>query len=172
MYILYKFIQKHIVQLVCCPHNVCTVSLCLATTAQRWYFWGPTQEQCRLCNYCMIYWRKYGGLKLPTKWGLCVCVCVCVSVCVCVCLCVCVHVCVCVVCACVCVSGWVGLCRRVCVCPCVHVCCVCVCVCVCECGCIFLQLCLCVSVACISMQCVLLCASEEQLLFLLVKTFL
>jgi hypothetical protein len=43
---------------------------CYSTTAQRWYFWGPTQEQCRLCNYCMIYWRKYGGLKLPTKWEM------------------------------------------------------------------------------------------------------
>ena len=51
--------------------NVCTyVVPYTATTAQRWYSWGPTQEQCRLCNFCMVYWRKYGGLKLPTKWGV------------------------------------------------------------------------------------------------------
>lgn len=41
---------------------------CLATSASRWYAWGPAQEHCRLCNYCYTYWRKYGGLKLPTKW--------------------------------------------------------------------------------------------------------
>ena len=42
---------------------------CLATTATRWYQWGPAHEHCRLCNFCYTYWRKYGGLKLPTRWG-------------------------------------------------------------------------------------------------------
>ena len=43
---------------------------CLAiTTATRWYPWGPAHEHCRLCNLCYTYWRKYGGLKLPTRWG-------------------------------------------------------------------------------------------------------
>jgi metastasis-associated protein MTA len=41
---------------------------CLATTAARWYMWGPAHEHCRLCNLCYTYWRKYGGLKLPTRW--------------------------------------------------------------------------------------------------------
>lgn len=41
---------------------------CLVVQALRWYSWGPTQENCRVCNTCMTYWRKYGGLKLPTKW--------------------------------------------------------------------------------------------------------
>ena len=42
---------------------------CMTTTANRWYQWGPAHEHCRLCNYCYTYWRKYGGLKVPTKWG-------------------------------------------------------------------------------------------------------
>ena len=42
---------------------------CLATVATRWYQWGPAHEHCRLCNFCYTYWRKYGGLKLPTRWG-------------------------------------------------------------------------------------------------------
>jgi len=41
---------------------------CMATTASRWYQWGPAHEHCRLCNFCYTYWRKYGGLKVPTKW--------------------------------------------------------------------------------------------------------
>lgn len=41
---------------------------CLATAATRWYQWGPAHEHCRLCNFCYTYWRKYGGLKLPTRW--------------------------------------------------------------------------------------------------------
>ncbi|XP_065883695.1 metastasis-associated protein MTA3-like isoform X2 [Dysidea avara] len=41
---------------------------CLSVQAVRWYSWGPTQENCRVCNTCMTYWRKYGGLKLPTRW--------------------------------------------------------------------------------------------------------
>lgn len=52
---------------------------CRATTASRWYQWGSIHDHCRLCNHCYTYWRKYGGLKLPTKWGkgkvhVCVCV--------------------------------------------------------------------------------------------------
>lgn len=48
---------------------VCCAFFLAGLSAQRWYSWGPAQEQCRLCNFCMVYWRKYGGLKLPTKWG-------------------------------------------------------------------------------------------------------
>lgn len=43
---------------------------CHCIVASRWYQWGPVHEHCRLCNFCYTYWRKYGGLKLPTKWGV------------------------------------------------------------------------------------------------------
>lgn len=48
---------------------------CLAISATRWYQWGPAHEHCRLCNFCYTYWRKYGGLKLPTRWGRHACWC-------------------------------------------------------------------------------------------------
>jgi hypothetical protein len=41
---------------------------CYCTTATRWVSWGPAHEHSRLCGHCYIYWRKFGGLKLPTKW--------------------------------------------------------------------------------------------------------
>lgn len=41
---------------------------CLSVSANRWYQWGPAHEHCRLCSHCYVYWRKYGGLKLPTRW--------------------------------------------------------------------------------------------------------
>lgn len=43
---------------------------CIAVSALRWYQWGPAHEHCRLCNLCYTYWRKYGGLKLPTRWEM------------------------------------------------------------------------------------------------------
>ena len=43
---------------------------CLTTVSSRWVSWGPAHEHCRLCAHCYIYWRKYGGLKLPTRWGM------------------------------------------------------------------------------------------------------
>ena len=42
---------------------------CFTVTSSRWVPWGPAHDHCRLCAHCYIYWRKYGGLKLPTKWG-------------------------------------------------------------------------------------------------------
>ncbi|XP_052768511.1 metastasis-associated protein MTA3-like isoform X2 [Mya arenaria] len=39
---------------------------CYAHSSQ-WYAWGPTHMQCRLCSSCWIYWKKYGGLKMPTR---------------------------------------------------------------------------------------------------------
>lgn len=42
---------------------------CHTVTASQWSQWGPVHERCRLCSSCYTYWRKYGGLKLPTKWG-------------------------------------------------------------------------------------------------------
>lgn len=25
--------------------------------------------QCRLCNSCWLYWKRYGGLKNPSRYG-------------------------------------------------------------------------------------------------------
>uniref|UniRef100_A0A3B3S9H2 Metastasis associated 1 n=1 Tax=Paramormyrops kingsleyae TaxID=1676925 RepID=A0A3B3S9H2_9TELE len=33
----------------------------------QWYSWGPPNLQCRLCASCWTYWKKYGGLKMPTR---------------------------------------------------------------------------------------------------------
>ena len=43
---------------------------CHVTTASRWYQWGNLHEHRRLCNHCYTYWRKYGGLKLPSELGM------------------------------------------------------------------------------------------------------
>ena len=43
---------------------------CYTISSTRWVPWGPAHDHCRLCGHCYIYWRKYGGLKLPTKWGM------------------------------------------------------------------------------------------------------
>lgn len=40
---------------------------CYAAHSGQWYSWGPTHMQCRLCSSCWIYWKKYGGLKMPTR---------------------------------------------------------------------------------------------------------
>ena len=31
------------------------------------YSWGPAHMQCRLCSNCWNYWKKHGGLKMPTR---------------------------------------------------------------------------------------------------------
>ncbi|OBS72960.1 hypothetical protein A6R68_12455 [Neotoma lepida] len=41
--------------------------LSLATQSHQWYSWGPPNMQCRLCATCWLYWKKYGGLKMPTQ---------------------------------------------------------------------------------------------------------
>ena len=41
---------------------------CYTTVSNKWHVWGDPSRGCRVCNHCMIYWRKYGGLKLPTTW--------------------------------------------------------------------------------------------------------
>uniref|UniRef100_A0A674EZU1 Metastasis associated 1 n=1 Tax=Salmo trutta TaxID=8032 RepID=A0A674EZU1_SALTR len=38
-----------------------------ATSSYQWYSWGPPNMQCRLCASCWTYWKKYGGLKMPTR---------------------------------------------------------------------------------------------------------
>uniref|UniRef100_G3PBB6 Metastasis associated 1 n=1 Tax=Gasterosteus aculeatus aculeatus TaxID=481459 RepID=G3PBB6_GASAC len=36
-------------------------------SSYQWYSWGPPNMQCRLCASCWNYWKKYGGLKMPTR---------------------------------------------------------------------------------------------------------
>ncbi|XP_078248584.1 metastasis-associated protein MTA1 isoform X8 [Pogona vitticeps] len=40
---------------------------CYMTQSHQWYSWGPPNMQCRLCTSCWTYWKKYGGLKMPTR---------------------------------------------------------------------------------------------------------
>nr|CAD7394047.1 unnamed protein product [Timema cristinae] len=42
---------------------------CNATVSSQWYAWGPTHMQCKLCHNCWLYWKKYGGLKVPSRIG-------------------------------------------------------------------------------------------------------
>eukprot|EP00058_Branchiostoma_floridae_P024664 XP_002610154.1 hypothetical protein BRAFLDRAFT_217047 [Branchiostoma floridae] len=42
---------------------------CYATNSHQWYSWGPPNMQCRLCSVCWSYWKKMGGLKMPTRLG-------------------------------------------------------------------------------------------------------
>uniref|UniRef100_A0A8C7QAK5 Metastasis associated 1 family, member 3 n=1 Tax=Oncorhynchus mykiss TaxID=8022 RepID=A0A8C7QAK5_ONCMY len=41
--------------------------VCTATQSAQWYSWGPPNMQCRLCVSCWMYWKKYGGLKMPSR---------------------------------------------------------------------------------------------------------
>ncbi|KAJ8414615.1 hypothetical protein AAFF_G00038170 [Aldrovandia affinis] len=40
---------------------------CYSIQCYQWYSWGPPNMQCRLCSTCWHYWKKYGGLKMPTR---------------------------------------------------------------------------------------------------------
>ncbi|KAK2826530.1 hypothetical protein Q5P01_020744 [Channa striata] len=40
---------------------------CYSSSSYQWYSWGPPNMQCRLCASCWTYWKKYGGLKMPTR---------------------------------------------------------------------------------------------------------
>uniref|UniRef100_A0A8C6U0X3 Metastasis associated 1 n=1 Tax=Neogobius melanostomus TaxID=47308 RepID=A0A8C6U0X3_9GOBI len=40
---------------------------CYTSSSIQWYSWGPPNMQCRLCASCWTYWKKYGGLKMPTR---------------------------------------------------------------------------------------------------------
>ncbi|XP_061896958.1 metastasis-associated protein MTA1 isoform X2 [Entelurus aequoreus] len=40
---------------------------CYSSSSYQWYSWGPPNMQCRLCATCWTYWKKYGGLKMPTR---------------------------------------------------------------------------------------------------------
>lgn len=37
---------------------------CQVMQSSQWYAWGPSHMQCRLCQSCWMYWKKYGGLKV------------------------------------------------------------------------------------------------------------
>uniref|UniRef100_A0A3Q3EUL0 Metastasis associated 1 n=1 Tax=Labrus bergylta TaxID=56723 RepID=A0A3Q3EUL0_9LABR len=48
--------------------NRLEISLEFSTSSSyQWYSWGPPNMQCRLCASCWTYWKKYGGLKMPTR---------------------------------------------------------------------------------------------------------
>jgi len=40
---------------------------CYTTQSNQWYAWGPVHMHCRLCASCWVYWKKNGGLKMPTR---------------------------------------------------------------------------------------------------------
>ncbi|KAG7200117.1 hypothetical protein KM043_000559 [Ampulex compressa] len=40
---------------------------CQVMQSPQWYAWGPPHMQCRLCQSCWMYWKKYGGLKVPSR---------------------------------------------------------------------------------------------------------
>lgn len=40
---------------------------CQGMQSSQWYAWGPSHMQCRLCHSCWMYWKKYGGLKVPSR---------------------------------------------------------------------------------------------------------
>ncbi|XP_064489544.1 metastasis-associated protein MTA3-like isoform X2 [Ornithodoros turicata] len=40
---------------------------CYTMSSTQWYAWGPAHMQCRLCFSCWTYWKKFGGLKYPTR---------------------------------------------------------------------------------------------------------
>ncbi|KAG9508674.1 Metastasis-associated protein MTA3, partial [Fragariocoptes setiger] len=42
---------------------------CGQTLSPRWHSWGSAHMECRLCNECWIYWKKYGGLKFVDRLG-------------------------------------------------------------------------------------------------------
>lgn len=40
----------------------------LEASSSQWYAWGPAAHvQCRLCQNCWNYWKKFGGLKYSSK---------------------------------------------------------------------------------------------------------
>ncbi|XP_059476197.1 metastasis-associated protein MTA3 [Neocloeon triangulifer] len=40
---------------------------CSSSSSSQWYAWGPSQMHCKLCSNCWNYWKKYGGLKSPSR---------------------------------------------------------------------------------------------------------
>ncbi|KAL7296490.1 hypothetical protein TKK_0009931 [Trichogramma kaykai] len=49
-------------------NNGKTCEGCQTSQSPQWYAWSTTaQVQCRLCQTCWSYWKKYGGLKVPSR---------------------------------------------------------------------------------------------------------
>nr|XP_018904190.1 PREDICTED: metastasis-associated protein MTA3 isoform X1 [Bemisia tabaci] len=40
---------------------------CNVSISSQWYSWGPVNMQCKLCQNCWHYWKKFGGLKVPSR---------------------------------------------------------------------------------------------------------
>lgn len=40
---------------------------CSSMAGSSWYTWGPSHLNCRLCQTCWNYWKKYGGLKTASR---------------------------------------------------------------------------------------------------------
>jgi metastasis-associated protein MTA len=40
---------------------------CFKQSPSQWYSWGPAHMQCRLCQSCWTYWKKFGGLKYSSR---------------------------------------------------------------------------------------------------------
>ncbi|GFY39150.1 metastasis-associated protein MTA1 [Trichonephila inaurata madagascariensis] len=40
---------------------------CYTPTSSQWYAFGPAHLQCRLCQSCWNYFKRFGGLKYPTR---------------------------------------------------------------------------------------------------------
>lgn len=40
---------------------------CSTLASQQWYSWGPSHMNCRLCQSCWNYWKRYGGLKVASR---------------------------------------------------------------------------------------------------------
>lgn len=40
---------------------------CSSMSSQQWYAWGPPHLSCRLCHTCWHLWKKYGGIKTPSR---------------------------------------------------------------------------------------------------------
>lgn len=49
------------------PPRYILLSKLTAMQSAQWYSWGPPNMQCRLCVSCWMYWKKYGGLKMPSR---------------------------------------------------------------------------------------------------------
>jgi len=43
---------------------------CCTLESDQWYPWQPNSMHCRLCSDCWVYWKKYGGLKIPQNQRL------------------------------------------------------------------------------------------------------
>lgn len=42
---------------------------CGSLSSAQWFAWGPPNLHCKLCDTCWSYWKRYGGLKNPTRQG-------------------------------------------------------------------------------------------------------